>query len=156
VSEVTVLATFPDGASARRAARGLGALRATVGEPGAGRHEAGFMRRFVIIVVFWSIVGTGLGAALGALLSYTVGPHGREGLILHVVTWAIFAHLIIGMWAGYFLLADRSGRELAGAEATLTAVAERPLVAALAERLREAGAISVRVLPDVPVAGTGL
>jgi hypothetical protein len=33
--------------------------------------------------------------------------------------WAIFAHLLIGMWVGYLLLADRSGREIGASRPVL-------------------------------------
>ena len=101
------------------------------------------MARFVVIVAAASVVGTAVGAALGAILSYTVGPHGTEGFVLLVVTWAIFAHLLIGLWAGYALLSDRSNRELLPDAATLTVQAEESAEAAIAERLRADGATQV-------------
>jgi hypothetical protein len=74
--------------------------------------ETRFMGRIFLVVVFWSVVGTAAGAALGVVLHVTVGPSGTEGLIIQVVSWAIFAHLIIGMCAGYLLLADRTEEDL--------------------------------------------
>jgi len=70
------------------------------------------MGRIVLVVIGWSVIGTGMGAALGAILAVTIGPSGTQGLIIQVVSWAIFAHLLIGMWAGYILLADRTERDL--------------------------------------------
>ena len=79
------------------------------------------MGRVVLVVAFWSIIGTVVGAGLGAALSFTIGPSGTSGLIIQMVSWAIFAHLLIGLWAGYLLLADRSGREIgAGRPVILT------------------------------------
>ncbi len=102
------------------------------------------MARFALIVAAWSIAGTAVGAAFGAVLSYTVGPHGTEGLILLVVTWALFAHLLIGLWAGYILLADRSDAEFTpGAATTLTAQADEAAAPGIAERLRADGATDV-------------
>jgi hypothetical protein len=102
------------------------------------------MARFVVIVAACSIAGTAAGAALGAALSYTVGPHGTEGLILLVVTWAVFAHLLIGLWAGYILLSDRSSAELStGMPTTLTVQADEAAVPEIAERLRKNGATNV-------------
>ena len=71
------------------------------------------MGRIVLYVVLASVVGHRSLVRPSALPSpYTVGPPGTEGLIIQVVTWAIFAHLIIGMWAGYLLLADRTAEDL--------------------------------------------
>ena len=39
-----------------------------------------------------------------------------------MVSWAIFAHLIIGMWAGYLLLADRTQEDLPAISAPATRV----------------------------------
>lgn len=106
------------------------------------------MARFVAIVVLWSIVGTALGAAFGAFLSYTVGPHGTEGLILLVITWAIFAHVLVGMWAGYALLSDRSRSELPAGETVLTATIEAPAARAIGARLKEEGAMHVTAVGE--------
>jgi hypothetical protein len=78
----------------------------------ASDKETRFIGRIFLVVVAWSIVGTAAGATLGLILHATIGPPGTEGLIIQVVTWAIFAHLIIGMWAGYLLLADRTEEDL--------------------------------------------
>lgn len=144
--KVTVVASFPDTATADQAARRFadpGSLQPPVGAATRASRESSFMIRLVLLVAAWSVVGTATGAAMGALLSYTVGPGGTEGLIIQVVTWAIFAHLLIGLWAGYALLADRSGRELADHEAELALEIEKPEAAALARALREAGARKV-------------
>jgi hypothetical protein len=42
----------------------------------------------------------------------TIGPEGTAGLIVQVVCWTIVGHLIGGMLAGYFVLADRSEEEM--------------------------------------------
>lgn len=103
------------------------------------------MTRLVLIIALWSIIGTAAGAALGALLSYTFGPHGTEGLILQAVSWAIFAHLLIGMWAGYLLLADRAQRDIVpGASERLVAQVDSADAESIAEALRGAGATDVR------------
>ena len=70
------------------------------------------MGRIVLAVIGWSVIGTAIGAALGAVLALTVGPSGTQGLIIQVVSWAIFAHLLIGCGAGYILLADRTESDL--------------------------------------------
>jgi len=80
--------------------------------PDETAREGMIMSRIVLIIVVASLFGTGIGAGLGAILSATVGPSGTQGLIIQMVSWAIFAHLLIGMWAGYLLLADRSEREI--------------------------------------------
>ena len=142
VARVTITASFPDAGSARAAARGLAAegVAASI----EGQREGGFMARFALIVAAWSIAGTAVGAVFGAVLSYTVGPHGTEGLILLVVTWALFAHLLIGLWAGYILLADRSSAEITpGGPTTLRLQADRSAAPGIAERLRADGATDV-------------
>jgi hypothetical protein len=68
-----------------------------------------------------------------------------------MVSWAIFAHLLIGLFAGYFLLADRSRQELVKAETLLTLRAGRAEAAELARELRAAGATRiVMVQPGEP------
>jgi len=102
------------------------------------------MARFAVIVAAWSIAGSAAGAAFGAVLSYTVGPHGTEGLILLVVTWALFAHLLIGLWAGYILLADRSSAEITpGGATTLRVQADESGAPGIIEQLRADGATDV-------------
>jgi hypothetical protein len=148
MERVTVVASFRDSQAADAAAlRFVDASSRTDQTAGtsllATGREGRFMVRLVLIVAGWSVAGTAIGGAVGALLSYTVGPHGTEGLILQVVSWAIFAHLLIGLWAGYALLADRSGRELADQEATLSIEVSRDDAPLLARKLQEAGASKV-------------
>jgi hypothetical protein len=108
------------------------------------------MGRMVLIIALWSIIGTGAGVALGVVLHLTVGPSGTDGLIIQMVSWAVFAHLLIGMWAGYLLLADRSQRELAVApEATLVVRCDSDEATAIAAALRRLGARAVR-LTELP------
>ncbi|RLC59613.1 MAG: hypothetical protein DRI30_00100 [Chloroflexi bacterium] len=142
MAKVTITAAFPDADSARVAARGLaaGGIAASI----EAQREGGFMLRFALIVAASSIVGTAAGAAFGAILSYTVGPHGTEGLILLVVTWALFAHLLIGMWAGYVLLADRSSAEITPDGATTLRVrTDESAATGIAAQLRADGATDV-------------
>lgn len=49
---------------------------------------------------------------MGVAIATVFGPDGTDGLIIQAVSWAIFAHLLGGMWAGYWLLADRSREEM--------------------------------------------
>jgi hypothetical protein len=136
-----ITASFTDGDAARAAARDLAAAGVATS---IGRSEGGFMARFVVIVAACSVLGTAAGAAFGAVLSYTVGPDGTEGMILLVVSWALFAHLLIGLLAGYFLLSARSENEFApGAATTLTARADTSSAQEIAERLRSDGATHV-------------
>jgi hypothetical protein len=65
----------------------------------------------LIIIVLWSIAGGVFGAGFGWLLAETIGPDGTAGLILQAVSWIIVGHLIAGMLAGYFVLADRTQRK---------------------------------------------
>jgi hypothetical protein len=112
-------------------------------------RESRFMGRIVLVIVGCSIVGTAVGAAFGAVLAVTIGPPGVEGLIIQIVAWAIFAHLLIGMWAGYILLADRTGRDLKPVRAPPAVVrvecATIDESEMLAARLRSLGALTVEV-----------
>ncbi len=110
----------------------------------ASAREGSFIFRAVVIIVVWSIVGTGIGAGLGAALSLTVGPSGTSGLILQMVSWAVFAHLLGGIWAGYLLLADRSGREVGhGRPVILTVRCDTIEETDLAGRLAQLGATEI-------------
>ncbi len=130
------------------------ALRAS----GPGSHlEARFVWRLVWIVVWWSIVGGVAGAALGALAWWAgIGGGGTFGLVLQVVGWAMFGHLIGGMWAGYLLLADRSKREFtpeSGEPIGYVAVVRvlcrnRDEIERVRERLEASGAIDIEVVAE--------
>jgi hypothetical protein len=117
MAEYEVIATFPDSRQAQSALRQLGESRRTVSVSAStadlGARETRFMGRFLLVIVAWSIVGTLLGAALGVGIAYAIGETSTEGILLQVISWAIFAHLLIGMWAGYVLLTDRIGPDLA-------------------------------------------
>jgi hypothetical protein len=148
--QVSLTATFRELQSARAATQRLrqagvapGSIHFQAGEP--AQREAGFLARFVLIVALWSVAGTAVGAALGAMLSYTVGPHGTDGLILLAISFAVFAHVLAGMWAGYVLLADRTEREvLRGSGGQVTVVIDREQALQVTDVLRRAGAIEVR------------
>jgi hypothetical protein len=113
-------ASFPDPATAEKArAALLGAgvppdcieLRHGV-LPEARAREARFLWRVLVTIVLWSILGGIIGAPIGWLLAETIGPEGTAGLIVQLVTWIILGHLIAGMLAGYFVLADRTQPEM--------------------------------------------
>jgi hypothetical protein len=80
--------------------------------PEARGREARFVRRVLVIILLWSIAGAIPGAAFGWLLAVTIGPEGTAGLVVQLVCWIIVGHLIGGMLAGYFVLADRSQEEM--------------------------------------------
>ena len=83
-----------------------------------GRGEVRFVARLVWVVVWWSILGGAVGALLGAGIVWAgVGGGGTLAIVLQIIGWMIFGHLIAGMWAGYALLADRSKREFTPAGA---------------------------------------
>jgi hypothetical protein len=117
---IEVRATFPSTAEADDA---LAALQ-EAGIPPASLHlqhnvlpeararEGRFVSRVLIIIVLWSIVGGVIGAGFGWLLAETIGPEGGAGLIVQLVSWIIVGHLIAGMLAGYFVLADRTQSEM--------------------------------------------
>ncbi|MEO8456803.1 MAG: hypothetical protein ABI559_03220 [Chloroflexota bacterium] len=161
--DCSVIATFPD---ARRAAivrqqishyvalSDIKSPALDMAKETAG--EARYMGRIVIWIVLASAVGTGLGAALGALFAYTFGPHGTSGYVIQIVSWAIFMHLLIGMWAGYAFLADRSGRELRDSgPVTLTVRCAKIDAAALSERLLKLGATEVEIRDGAAKAAAG-
>lgn len=73
-----------------------------------GERESPFIVRLVLIIVVWSIIGTGIGIVMGLVFgALGIGPRGVGGLLIQTVSWAIFVHLLAGMWAGYALLANR-------------------------------------------------
>jgi hypothetical protein len=80
--------------------------------PEARGREGRFVWRVLVIIVLWSIAGALPGAAFGWLLAETIGPEGTAGLIVQLVCWIIVGHLIGGMLAGYFVLADRGQEEM--------------------------------------------
>jgi len=108
-------------------------------------REARTMGRIVVVIVLASIVGTAIGVVLGVLLHILIGPEGTSGLVIQAVSWAIFVHLLIGMLAGYFLLADRSEREI-GRARPVTLVIHCASIDAdtLRLELRRLGATEVR------------
>ena len=130
-------------------ARGVKSDSMTLTEPSMAQEtggEARAMGKIVLIIALASVLGTAFGVALGAVLAFTVGPPGTSGYIIQIVSWAIFMHVLIGMWAGYLLLADRSGREIrSSGPVTLTVRCANIDATALAERLRTLGATSVEI-----------
>jgi hypothetical protein len=122
-AEFVVAGSFVDESAVRAA---VGALRASgvrdddvevVAAPASSTRAAGevrFVWRLVWIVVLWSLVGGVVGALSGAGVVWAgIGGGGTLAIVLQIIGWMIFGHLIAGMWAGYALLADRSKREFA-------------------------------------------
>ncbi len=162
VRDFTLTATYGDHARAREAADALRAAgftpdnidvrRALVAPQQPKRRfvPQSFVGRLTWIIVLWSIPGTVLGAALGWLLAWaSIGPGGTDGTVLQIVGWAIFGHLIAGMWAGYLLLSDRSRHEFnpdRAADETLVTVRcrTRSEIDVAGVVLRSRGARSVR------------
>ena len=151
-------ATFPDEPAASRAAAALAAdgLRCEASpETDLSHHETRFIGRIVIIIALASVVGTALGVGMGVLISFAIGPHGTSGIIIEAVSWAIFAHLLIGMWAGYWLLADRTHADLPipGHRGVILSFECASIDAdALASRLRKLGATDVSISDAAPQA----
>jgi hypothetical protein len=112
----TITGRFADSATADAAREALAAdtFDVAIGGGGSdlGTRETRFMGRIVILVALWSVVGTALGAGLGVVIAMIFGPDGTDGMVIQGISWAIFAHLLAGMWAGYWLLADRSRAEM--------------------------------------------
>ena len=78
----------------------------------ARQREGRFLWRVLVAIVLWSIAGGVIGAGFGWLLAEIIGPEGTAGLMVQLVSWVIVGHLVGGMLAGYFLLADRTQREM--------------------------------------------
>jgi hypothetical protein len=75
-------------------------------------REERFLGRLVLIVVAWSVVGTAVGAGMGlAFNAAGIGPGGTGGLLIQIASWAVFVHLLGGLWAGYALLTKGESRE---------------------------------------------
>ena len=111
-------------------------------------HEERFIGRLVLIVVAWSLVGTGLGAVIGVVLNaLDIGPGGTGGLVIQIASWAIFVHLIGGLWAGYALLTKGESREpvrhLEGGRAVVSVWASRDNADVITSHMRGARATAV-------------
>lgn len=117
-----VVGAFPVASAARRAESALaaqfdaasvvvaGAPPASAGPP--PEREERFLGRLIPIIVAWSTVGAAVGVAMGIALNVLdVGPGGTAGIGIQIASWAIFAHLVAGMWAGYALLTKGESRE---------------------------------------------
>lgn len=120
VPRFDVIASFDDDRRAREAADALmrdgvvpSAVSVTRTAPSVEGAEPPFFVRVVLVIVWWSIIGTLVGVAIGFGVAKAIGPDGTMGIVLQTISWGIFGHLIAGMWAGYVLLADRSKREFA-------------------------------------------
>lgn len=117
---IEILATFPDHRDAEAAVTALievgiahsflDVLRGVL--PEARQREGRFLWRILVLIVLWSIAAALPGAAFGLVLAKTIGPEGSAGLIVQIVSWTIVGHLIGGMLAGYFVLADRTRQEM--------------------------------------------
>lgn len=119
-----VVASF-DGAAAARAAmerlRAAGfppeALELVGGSPRpvdrTQNRDAPVLRSVFWQILLWGIIGAVAGGLLGvALVALGVGPDGGVGAGLQVAGWAMFAHIIASLWAGYIVLGTRSTRDL--------------------------------------------
>jgi hypothetical protein len=119
-AEGEIIASFQSRADAEAAlaaltAAGVPESAITVREaelPPVSQREGRYLWRLLVIIVLWSIAGGAIGAGFGVLLAATVGPSGTTGLIFQVVCWTITGHLVIGMIAGYVVLADRTHPEM--------------------------------------------
>jgi hypothetical protein len=134
--ETEIMATFRSRAQAEAAVAALTAAgvphdAVIVSEaplPPTRRREGRYLCRLLVIIVLWSVLGGVFGVLFGLVLAATVGPEGTAGQLFQAVCWGIVGHLLIGMIAGYVVLADRSHPEMEP---------ERPQVV-----------LTVRVAPD--------
>jgi hypothetical protein len=119
------------------------------GTPPRLTPEAPLLSRLVWQIVLWSMVGAVVGVAMGVVFALAgIGPEGVAGFAIQIAGWAIFAHLIAGMWAGYAILSARSVREShvasSAARIVLAVDCEDEARAAAVERtVRERGATAV-------------
>lgn len=140
----------PSEAAAAREALAREGVPAEVAAMEGGGREVRFMGRVVFWIVLWSIPGGLVGAALGAGLAAVISAT-TEGFIVQTVSWMIFGHLIAGMWAGYLLLADRTGPDLPALRLPVLLTVDCANIdgtEAMTHRLRELGAVSVRRSED--------
>lgn len=153
----SVVGAFPNAEAARACAdalRAAGVPSSAIQVAGGAtrvvapaEREAPFLGRLVLIVVAWSIVGAVAGAIIGlALNAAGIGPGGAAGLGIQIGAWAIFAHMIAGMWAGYALLTSGESRRPAhrpGGASVVRVHCDEASCAPVAARMREAGATAV-------------
>jgi hypothetical protein len=155
-----VVAAFADAAAARGAesaliAAGTDAERIVVAGAGTAspappaEREEHFFLRLVIVVGAWSVAGTLAGVVMGVVFAAAgIGPQGASGIVIQVASWAIFAHLIAGLWAGYALLTRGESRNPAtrirGGRAVVSVACADPAACVGVEgELRRAGATAV-------------
>jgi hypothetical protein len=115
-TETEVTAAYPSANAAEIAVQTLvdaGIPRTSIQVSEISADEASrYIWRLVVIIVLWSILGGVWGALIGGVLYATIGPEGTAGLVFQVVCWALIGHLVVGMIAGYWVLADRTEREM--------------------------------------------
>ena len=120
-----IVAAFPEAVSARAAMERLRDAGFASGDlelmgaapavrPAAGEGpDAPVLGRVFWQIVLWGIVGAVIGGVIGfALTALGVGPDGTAGRALQIAGWAMFAHIIASLWAGYVVLGTRSTRDL--------------------------------------------
>jgi hypothetical protein len=145
-------------ASRGEAERAVAALRASGISPSAvelreaplppiPQREGRYLWRLLVIIVLWSVLGGVFGVLVGLVLWATIGPEGMNGLIFQAVCWGIVGHLVVGMIAGYVVLADRSEREMEPErpEVVVTVLVPEPQLPTAYATLRESGAKRVTV-----------
>jgi hypothetical protein len=111
----TITAAFRDRPAADAAADALAAAgvdREDITVTQNAAAETRYLWRLVVIIVLWSVLGGVVGALIGAVLYTAIGPEGTAGLVFQLVCWALIGHLIVGMVAGYWVLSDRTSREM--------------------------------------------
>ena len=156
---LTIVAAYRDAfaanaAAARLYAAGVPATAVTLAggapatSPSPAEREAGFMWRLVLIVVFWSMVGAAVGVVMGIVLAAAgVPPGGATGVGIQIAAWAIFAHLIAGMWAGYALLTRGESRQpvttVRGGRVLVSVRCDATQATGIRATLREAGALTL-------------
>jgi hypothetical protein len=115
--------------------------------PPTRQREGRYLWRLLVIIVAWSVAGGAIGAGFGALLASTIGPEGTTGLVFQVACWAIIGHLVIGMIAGYVVLADRSHPEMEPErpQVVVRVLVDQSYVGRVHAILREAGVGRVTV-----------
>lgn len=79
----------------------------------SANRDAPKLRTVFWQILLWGALGAVIGGVIGvAFVAAGIGPGGPAGAGLQIAGWAMFAHIIASLWAGYVVLGTRSTRDL--------------------------------------------
>ena len=115
----TIVASFADVTSARRAVASLAALGITgatligaddapAAAPPASRDRSLIWRIFWAGLI-WGAVGAFVGAGIGVVLAMIGFP--TDNMAIQIASWAMFVHIAATLWAAYAVIYDGSERD---------------------------------------------